>query len=174
MRRYALYRVPILVQHVLLYTVWSWCVSGCTWYLAVCESLVEDVRAGSYQPDAQGVQHHPLAPVNHTVCQLEGAEAVDSSSEAPCNTLERSHGVRGGAGTVRAEKIAAQKSRSYLAQHRCLSATSSVTKHGCAVALYQVWRPVCRISNVTSKPPEGEVGTFTMTGRLLSFIFPLF
>lgn len=58
-------------------------------YLAVLESLVEDSCPGSQKPNTQGVQHHPFAPVNHTICQLSGAEGMDSSSKALCNTLER-------------------------------------------------------------------------------------
>lgn len=58
-------------------------------YLAVFESLVENSCPGSQQPDTQVVQHHPFAPVNHTICQLTGVEGMDSSSKALCNTLER-------------------------------------------------------------------------------------
>lgn len=58
-------------------------------YLAVLEGLVEDSCSGSQQPNTQSVQHHPLAPVNHTICQLVGAEGMDSSSKALCDTLRR-------------------------------------------------------------------------------------
>lgn len=58
-------------------------------YLAVLEGLVEDSCSGSQQPNTQSVQHHPLASVNHTICQLVGAEGMDSSSKALCDTLRR-------------------------------------------------------------------------------------
>lgn len=57
-------------------------------YLAVLESLVEDIRPGSQQPNSKGVQHHPFAPVHHTICQLTDTEGMDSCSIAFCNTLE--------------------------------------------------------------------------------------
>lgn len=44
---------------------------------------------GAQEPDAQGVQNHPLAPLDHTVRQVARCQAVDHSGEAFCDRLER-------------------------------------------------------------------------------------
>lgn len=57
-------------------------------YLAVLESLAEDRCTGPQEPHSQRVQHHPLTPVDHSICQVNCVEAGDGRAKTLCGTLE--------------------------------------------------------------------------------------
>lgn len=56
-------------------------------YLTVLHSLAEDVRPGSQQSHTQSVQHHPLAPVDHTIRQVRGVQGVDGGAKTLSDAL---------------------------------------------------------------------------------------
>ena len=62
-------------------------------YLAVPEGFVVDVRPGADQPHPKGVQHHPLAPGDHSLRQVAPAQTADRGSKASGNILENNNKV---------------------------------------------------------------------------------
>lgn len=58
-------------------------------YLTVLHGLVEDICPGSQQSHTQGVQHHPLAPVDHGICQVRGVQGMDGGAKALRDSLRK-------------------------------------------------------------------------------------